>query len=93
MGDSNPGILALTGFQARYFQRDFLKEMIPELVTGTSTRRVEFIESGLRTPTDIYKNGGHIQMMYRDKVYSFEYDNKRRIVENQQNEGLLDSVP
>ena len=94
MGSTHPGISALTGFQTKYFQEEFLDELIPGLVTDPSkSKKVEFIESGLRTPSSIYKEGGHIMLVYRDKSYSFEYDNKRRIVENQQDEGLLDSVP
>lgn len=94
MGSTHPGIRALTGFQTKNFQEEFLDDMITGLVTDpTKSKKVEFIESGLRTPSTIYKVGGHTMVVYRDKCYSFEYDNKRRIVENQQNEGLLDSVP
>jgi hypothetical protein len=94
MGSTHPGISALTGFQTKYFQEEFLDVLIPGLVIDPSkNKKVEFIESGLRTPTSIYKEGGHTMLVYRDKSYSFEYDNKRRIVENVKNEGLLDSVP
>lgn len=93
-GSTHPGIKALTGFQTKNFESDYVNDMISGMVTDSSKcKKVEFIESGLRTPSTIYKEGGHTMLVYRDKSYSFEYDNKRRIVENQQNDGMLDSVP
>ena len=94
LGSTPRGIQPLTGFQSRDYQKAFLNELISGVVGNVnSNKKVEFIESGLRTPSTIYKEGGHSLMVYRDKSYSFEYDNKRRIVENPQNDGLLDSVP
>jgi hypothetical protein len=43
-------------------------------------KRFEYIENGLRKAIDIYEKGGHVLPSYRDKSFSVEYDNKRRVV-------------
>jgi hypothetical protein len=55
------------------------------------SRVFEFIENGLRSASDIYKYGGNVILKYRDKKFSTEYDNKRRIIEVDSN--MLDSLP
>ena len=60
----------------------------------------DYIQTSLRSASDIYKHGGHVIQKYRDRKFSIEYDNKRRILDNLKREGLvdpesglLDSVP
>lgn len=91
LGFTDGGITAATGFQTRDLDKSFLTSEISRVVKTNSIKNIEYIQKGLRGANDIYKHGGHVVVKYSDKSYSFEYDNKRRIIEN---EGcILDSVP
>lgn len=46
------------------------------------TKQLEFIQSSLRSASDLYKRGGHVTMVYSDRMFSLVYDNKRIIVDN-----------
>ena len=71
----------MTGFQARQLERPFLvNEFIKRISSIDEHKKFDFVESGLRKAIDVYKKGGHVLMKYRDKSFSLEYDNKRRIV-------------
>lgn len=41
---------------------------------------VEFIQTSLRSATDIYKEGGHVIQKYKDQKFSLNYDNKRCLI-------------
>ena len=51
----------------------------------------DFVQTSLRSASDIYKYGGNVIPKYRDRKFSLNYDNKRCIVEN--SSSLLDSSP
>lgn len=78
--DEKVGLQAMTGFQAKNLERSFLVNEIKQRLSGIEgVKRFEYIENGLRKAIDIYEKGGHVQTSYRDKSFSLEYDNKRRI--------------
>jgi hypothetical protein len=53
-----------------------------------------FPEHRLRSPIDIFKQGGHVTRVYTDKTFSLLFDNKRLIDStNKVNNTLLDSNP
>jgi hypothetical protein len=59
-------------------------------------KTLEYIQSRLRSATDIYKHGGHVTMVYRDQLFRMHYDNKRVLVDDRlglTEEVLLDSKP
>jgi len=45
-------------------------------------RSFEFIQSSLSSASDIYKKGGHVLQVFKDRRFSLDYDNKRRITED-----------
>jgi len=70
-------IIATTGFQHNSFvsKEAFLKGFLEVLKSETKT--LEFTQSRLRTATDIYKQGGHVTMIYRDQLFRMHFDNRR----------------
>ena len=61
---------------------------------------MEYVQSRLRSASDIYKQGGHVTPVYRDQLFRMHYDNRRLIVEPEKpadfdnfNNCLLDSKP
>ena len=89
-GFTDGGILAATGFQTRRLDKTFLIKEISSIIKSDN-RVIEYIQTGLRSANDLYKHGGHVIPTYKDRSFSFEYDNKRRIVET--DETILDSIP
>lgn len=86
---------ALTGFQSRFIDHDSLVELVKAELQGT-IKVIEYVQSGLRSGKDIYTKGGHIGAKYSDKRYSFLFDNKRRIVRDGEEDGVVlirDSIP
>ena len=65
VGFSHKGIQALTGKVGTFKKNSLVSGVVGD---PTKNKKVEFVESGLRTPSDIYK--GQICMVYRDKTYS-----------------------
>jgi hypothetical protein len=51
-----------------------------------------FPEMRLRSPIDIFKQGGHVTRVYMDKTFSLLYDNKR-LITNDKNATILVSMP
>lgn len=95
MGHSENGILSITGFQARRYDRKFILDELSTRIenkSGNEERVFDFVQQGLRSATDIYKEGGHLQTTYKDRKYSLDYDNKRCIIDGQK-EGLKESKP
>ena len=96
LGFTNGGISAVTGFQTRGIEKSHLVSVFSDLVTDDSVdKKIEYIQTGLRSASDIYKKGGHMIATYKDRSYNLEYDNRRRIIEeNDSNKkGMLDSKP
>jgi hypothetical protein len=70
-------ILATTGFQNRSYKN---REELVELLTGvmkSETRTLEFVQSSLRSASDIFKGGGNVTGKYRDQIFRMHYDNRR----------------
>ena len=90
-------IIATTGFQHRaYANKDLLVKGFMESVK-TEHKTIGFIQSRLRSATDIYKQGGHVTMIQRDQLFRLHYDN-RRVLQWESSipssiEKLIDSLP
>lgn len=91
LGYTNGGISAATGFQTRNLEKSFLIEEISRIIKNDECKTIEFIQTGLRSASDIYKKGGHVIAKYSDRSFNMDYDNKRCIIENGEN--LLNSSP
>jgi hypothetical protein len=62
----------------------------------TDSKEIEYIQTRLRSATDIYKQGGHVTMVYKDQSFRLHYDNKRLLDVSKlklNEEMLLDSEP
>jgi len=94
LGFTNGGISAATGFQTKFLDKEFLvKSFSSKLCKNSSDDKIfTYINTGLRSATDIYNKGGQMVPTYRDLKYSLEYDNKRCVVSNESRE-LLDTTP
>ena len=97
MGFTNGGISAMTGFQTRSIDKSFLIEEFTRILKS-NYKVIEYVQTGLRSASDIYKKDGHVMATYKDRCFSVEYDNKRCIVDLNKNyelykQGLLDSKP
>ena len=101
----NSFIKAATGFQSRNYSHVELVELFSEIMIG-GDKSIEYMQSSLRSPLKIVKNGGHVTMTYNDQKFSLKYDNRRIILEpelyksiddniviHQQQQTLLDSKP
>lgn len=60
---------------------------------NTEIKTIEFIQSRLRSATDVYKQGGHVTKIYRDQQFRMHFDNKRVLIPLNNNIGLMDSKP
>lgn len=87
LGLSDGGLSAATGFQAKYFEKSFLIEELYRIMTlSKGNKDVEFIQTSLRSATDIYKDGGHVIQKYKDQKFSLNYDNKRCLISKMTNQ-------
>ena len=70
-------ILASTGFQNRMYadKQELLSLLVENFKSEPKT--IEFIQSSLRSASEIYKHGGHVTMKYRDQLFRMHYDNRR----------------
>jgi hypothetical protein len=89
--------VASTGFQ-RSIYRDKKELLNIYLDTFQSdTKTLEFIQTRLRSASDIYKKGGHVTTVYRDQLFRMHYDNRRKIIDPENSKDfsskLLDSQP
>jgi len=69
-------IIATTGFQNKFYNKQDLIEVFLQTFK-TEHKSVEFIQSRLRSATEIYKKGGHVTMQYRDQIFRLHFDNRR----------------
>lgn len=82
LGLSEGGLSAASGFQAKYLDKPFMiTEFLRIMNHPKGNKDLEFIQTGLRSATDIYKEGGHVVQKYKDHKFSLNYDNKRRLVD------------
>lgn len=92
-------IKATTGFQSRTISKnDMLASFIDKM--QSKEKYFEYIQTSLRSAKEIYKKGGHVTMTYKDQMFRLQYDNRRRIIVNDELENnfdwsnqLLDSNP
>ena len=85
LGLSEGGLSAASGFQAKYLDKPFLSTELYRIMSlPKGNKDIEFIQTGLRSATDIYKEGGHVIQKYKDQKFSLNYDNKRRLLEQKQ---------
>lgn len=49
-------------------------------ILSTDEKSLEYVQSSLRSAKDIYKDGGHVTMIYKDQLFRLQYDNRRKIV-------------
>jgi len=95
IGFSEGGIMAATGFQTRNVEKKFLVEEFSRIITNDSEcKTIDYVQTGLRSASDIYKKGGHLLMTFKDRAFNLDYDNKRCIVfKDDSDVSLFDSVP
>jgi len=74
-------IKATTGFQRKGMSKSNLFELFNDTM-GTSEKQLEYIQTSLRSATDISKKGGHVVQTYRDSAFTMKYDNRRLIIDN-----------
>jgi hypothetical protein len=92
----NSDITAATGFQKKVLnqnQNDMFK-LFKNTMDDKENYNKEFTfpEMRLRSPIDIFKQGGHVTRVYMDKTFSLLYDNKR-LITNDKNATILVSMP
>ena len=73
-------IISTTGFQNRmYSNRKELLELLIDCFKS-EPKTLEYIQTSLRSATEIYKKGGHVTMKYRDQLFRMHYDNRRALL-------------
>lgn len=43
----------------------------------SENKTIEYFQSRLRSAKDVYKNGGHVTMVYKDQQFRMHFYNKR----------------
>jgi hypothetical protein len=89
VGNSDRGILAATGFQARGRRRREIYSSFKEVMSGQ--KELEFVQTSLVGAKELYERGGHVTMNYRDQSYRIVYDNKRQVIKSESK--LQDTMP
>jgi hypothetical protein len=59
-------------------------------------KKIEYLQKSLRGGNEIYKRGGHVTMVYKERKFQLKYDNRRKIIEPETRNGdvfLLDTEP
>jgi len=92
-GSTDGGISAATGFQTSKLEKLFIIDCFSNIITRVDmNKRIEYIQTSLRSASDIYNKGGHVVLVYKDRSFNLDYDNKRCIIENNSS-SLLDTKP
>jgi len=92
-GLTDGGISAATGFQTSKLEKNFIIDCFSNIITRVDmNKRIEYIQTSLRSASDIYNKGGNVVLVYKDRSFNLEYDNKRCIIENNSS-SLLDTKP
>jgi hypothetical protein len=58
-------------------------EEIEQLFINTlnsEEKSITFVQSSLRSALDIYKQGGHVTRLLKDRIFRMHYDNRRSII-------------
>jgi len=92
-------IKATTGFQSRNYTLIELDTLFKDILKRDD-KSLEYVQSSLRSAIDLYKEGGHVTMVYKDQIFRLQYDNRRIILLPKKYENttdfsgiLLDSNP
>lgn len=91
-------VKATTGFQSAGYDHPSLVEFFKEIL-ASDNKMFEFTQTRIRGANDIFKKGGHVTKTMRDQVFRMLYDNRRQIVEPENNtetnmsDKLFDSTP
>jgi len=88
---SGAGIIATTGYQKGSQSLVHLESIFEEIIKSEDKSLI-YLQKRLRSAKDLFTEGGHVTMVFRDQKYRLNFDNKRIIIENK-NETLLDSKP
>lgn len=87
------GIMAATGFQRGTASLSEIQKLFLEKFESDD-KNIDFLRTSLRSPLDIYKDGGHVTRTFNDQKFRLMYDNKRLIIDSKDpNTKLLDSKP
>jgi len=72
-------IIASTGFQQRVYSNrgELLKGLLTTIRAENKT--IEFVQSSLRSASEVYKKGGHVTLNYRDQLFRMHFDNRRQL--------------
>ena len=62
-------------------------------IFASEGKSIEYIQTRLRSASDIYKKGGHVTMVYKDQQFRMHFDNKRVLENEEIIDGMLDSKP
>jgi hypothetical protein len=85
-------IIATTGFQRSVYNKGDMLQIFTDVVSS-DTKTIEYIQSRLRSATDVFKQGGHVVKVYRDQQFRLQFDNKRVLNNADFTTGLIDSTP
>ena len=72
------GIAATTGFQRKNISNNDLNELLTNAFN--KDKKIEYINTSLRSALEIYKKGGHVTKSYRDQRFRLFYDGRRRLL-------------
>lgn len=69
--------------------------MLLDIFEGDNLTVSDYIQTSLRSSKDIFLKGGHVVVKYKDQSFKMAFDNKRKIIESNENRktSLLDSRP
>lgn len=68
--------VAATGLQRRFYTTEELKQILNE-VFESSFREYGYVQRSLRSALDIYKHGGSVTPIYKNRVFRMNNDNRR----------------
>jgi hypothetical protein len=77
LGTENPMIVAMTGFQRKYYSRDDLQALLLNAFQNNNLN-IEYVQRSLLKIKGLY-DGGHISINLREQVFRLEHDSRRLI--------------
>lgn len=92
-------IKATTGFQVKSLSNSELAVILIDKISSEN-KFFEYIQFSLRSAKDIFLKGGHVTPVYRDQIFRIQFDNRRKILLDEDfkdefdwSQKLLDSKP
>jgi hypothetical protein len=73
------GIKATTGFQSKNLNPKDLDTLFRDTL-NTQSKDINFVQFSLRSALEIFKNGGHVTPVYKDRKFRMHFDNRRTIL-------------